>query len=53
VVENTTSAESIIRDTDIATEMVKYANMNILMQAGQSMLTQATQTNVGVLSLMG
>jgi flagellin-like hook-associated protein FlgL len=52
VVENTTSAESIIRDTDMATEMVKYANTNILMQAGQSMLTQATQTNVGVLSLI-
>jgi flagellin len=52
VVENTTSAESIIRDTDMATEMVKYANTNILMQAGQSMLAQATQTNAGVLSLI-
>ena len=53
VVENTTSAESQIRDTDMATEMVKYANNNILSQAGQSMLAQANQSNQGVLSLLG
>ncbi|MCM1553018.1 MAG: flagellar hook protein [Butyrivibrio sp.] len=53
VVENTTSAESQIRDTDMATEMVKYANNNILAQAGQSMLAQANQSNQGVLALLG
>ena len=53
VVENTTSAESAIRDTDMASEMVKYSNNNILMQAGQSMLAQANQSNQGVLSLLG
>ncbi len=53
VVENTTSAESAIRDTDMATEMVKYSNNNILAQAGQSMLAQANQSNQGVLSLLG
>lgn len=52
IVENTTSAESAIRDTDIATEMVKYANNNILAQAGTSMLAQANQSNQGVLSLL-
>ncbi len=52
VVENTTAAESQIRDTDMATEMVKYANNNILAQAGQSMLAQANQANQGVLSLL-
>ena len=53
VVENTTSAESEIRDTDIATEMVKYANNNILQQAGTSMLSQANQSNQLALSLLG
>ena len=53
VVENTTAAESQIRDTDMATEMVKYSNNNILAQAGQSMLAQANQSNQGVLSLLG
>ena len=53
VVENTTSAEAQIRDTDIATEMVKYANNNILQQAGTSMLSQANQTNQLALSLLG
>ena len=53
VVENTTSAESSIRDTDMATEMVKYSNNNILAQAGQAMLAQANQSNQGVLSLLG
>ena len=53
VVENTTSAESQIRDTDMATEMVKYSNANILSQAGQSMLAKANQSNQGVLSLLG
>jgi len=53
VVENTQAAESQIRDTDMATEMVKYSNNNILAQAGQSMLAQANQSNQGVLSLLG
>ncbi|MBR1651709.1 MAG: flagellin [Lachnospiraceae bacterium] len=53
VVENTTAAESQIRDTDMATEMVKYSNSNILQQAGQSMLAQSNQSNQGVLSLLG
>jgi len=53
VVENTTAAESAIRDTDMATEMVKFSNNNILAQAGQSMLAQANQSNQGVLSLLG
>ena len=53
VVENTTSAESAIRDTDMASEMVKYSNNNILTQAGQAMLAQANQSNQGVLSLLG
>ena len=53
VVENTTAAESQIRDTDMATEMVKYSNNNILAQAGQSMLAQANQSNQNVLSLLG
>ena len=53
VVENTTAAESQIRDTDMAAEMVKYSNNNILMQAGQAMLAQANQANQGVLSLIG
>lgn len=53
VVENTTSAESQIRDTDMASEMVKYSNQNILSQAGQAMLAQANQSNQGVLSLLG
>ena len=52
IVENTTSAESAIRDTDIATEMVKYANNNILAQAGQSMLSQANQSNQSALALL-
>ena len=53
VVENTTSAESAIRDTDMASEMVKYSNNNILTQAGQAMLAQSNQSNQGVLSLLG
>ena len=52
IVENTTSAESAIRDTDIATEMVKYSNNNILQQAGTSMLSQANQSNQLALSLL-
>ena len=52
VVENTTSAESRIRDTDMAEEMVEYSKNNILAQAGQSMLAQANQSNQGVLSLL-
>lgn len=53
IVENTTAAESAIRDTDMAEEMVTYSNANILSQAGQSMLAQANQANQGVLSLLG
>ncbi len=53
VVENTTAAESQIRDTDMATEMVKYSNNQILSQAGTSMLAQANQSNQSVLSLLG
>ena len=53
VVENTTSAESEIRDTDMAEEMVQYSKNNILAQAGQSMLAQANQSTQGVLSLLG
>ena len=53
VVENTTAAESQIRDTDMATEMVAYSNNNILAQAGTSMLAQSNQANQSVLSLLG
>jgi len=52
VVENVTAAESRIRDTDMADEMVKYSKNNILTQAGQSMLAQANQSTQGVLSLL-
>jgi flagellin len=52
VVENTTAAESAIRDTDMAETMVKFANNSVLAQAGQAMLAQANQTNQGVLSLL-
>lgn len=53
VVENTTAAESRIRDTDIAKEMVDYANDQILLQAGQSMLAQANHNSDYILSLLG
>jgi len=53
VIENTTSAESSIRDTDMASMMVEFTKNNILAQAGQSMLAQANQSNQGVLSLLG
>ena len=53
VVENTTAAESQIRDTDMAETMVQYTKNNILAQAGQSMLAQANQSTQGVLSLLG
>ncbi len=52
VVENTTAAESRIRDTDMAAEMVKFTNNNVLTQAGTSMLAQANQSNQSVLSLL-
>ena len=52
VSENTSSAESRIRDTDMASEMVTYSKNNILAQAGQSMLAQANQSTQGVLSLL-
>ncbi|HBZ53618.1 MAG TPA: flagellin, partial [Eubacterium sp.] len=51
--ENTQAAESLIRDTDMASTMVEYSKNNILAQAGQSMLAQANQSNQGVLSLLG
>ena len=51
--ENTSAAESRIRDTDMAKEMVNYSKNNILAQAGQSMLAQANQSTQGVLSLLG
>lgn len=53
VIENTTSAESRIRDTDMAAEMVKFTNNNVLVQAGTAMLAQANQSNQSVLSLLG
>ena len=53
IVENTTAAESQIRDTDMATEMVAYSNNQILAQAGTSMLAQANQSNQSVLSILG
>ena len=52
VAENTTAAESRIRDTDMAEEMVEYSKNNILAQAGQSMLAQANQSTQGVMSLL-
>jgi flagellin len=51
--ENTQAAESRIRDTDMADEMVNYSKNNILAQAGQSMLAQANQSTQGVLSILG
>ena len=53
VVENTTAAESRIRDTDMAQEMVEFSKNNILAQAGQAMLAQANMSTQGVLSLLG
>ena len=53
IVENTTAAESQIRDTDMATEMVKHSKNSILQQAGQAMLAQANHINEGVLTLIG
>lgn len=50
--ENTTSAESRIRDTDIAKEMVNYSNIQIIRQAGQSMMAQANQQPQSILSLL-
>ena len=50
--ENLTSAESQIRDTDMASEMTNYTKNNILQQAAQSMLAQANQSTQGVLSLL-
>ena len=52
VVENTTAAESRIRDTDMAKEMVEFSKTNILAQAGQSILAQANQSTQGILSLL-
>ena len=52
VAENTQAAESRIRDTDMAAEMVQYSATNIIQQAGQSMLSQANSQTQGVLSLL-
>lgn len=51
--ENTTAAESLIRDTDMAKTMVQFSIQNILDQAGQAMLAQANQSQQGILSLLG
>jgi flagellin len=51
--ENTQAAESRVRDTDMAEEMVQFSKNNILAQAGQSMLAQANQSTQGVLSILG
>ena len=53
VVENTTAAESAIRDTDMAKTMVEYSNHQILLQAGQSMLAQTNRQSEGILGLLG
>lgn len=53
IVENTTSSESLIRDTDMAKEMVNYSNLDILTQAGQSILAQANQIKQGILTILG
>lgn len=50
---NTVAAKSRIRDTDMAEEMVKLSNINILTQAGEAMLAQANQLSQGILSLLG
>ncbi|MCR5002245.1 MAG: hypothetical protein K6A71_10670 [Lachnospiraceae bacterium] len=52
VAENTQAAESRIRDTDMAAEMVKYSKENILQQVGQSMLAQSNQSRQGILTLL-
>lgn len=51
--ENITAAESRIRDTDMASEMVNFTRANLLSQAGTAMLAQANQSNSGVLQLLG
>ena len=51
--ENTEAADSVIRDTDMAEEMMKLSKENILQQAGQSMLAQSNQNRQGILSLLG
>ena len=52
VAENTTAAESQIRDTDMAKAMVEFSSLNILLQAGQAVLAQANQSKQGVLNLL-
>ena len=52
IVENTTAAESAIRDTDMAAAMVQFSTANIIAQAGQSMLAQSNQSKQGVMSLL-
>lgn len=53
IVENTTASESLIRDADVAEEMVRYSTSQILLQAGQSVLSQANQQSNLILSLIG
>jgi flagellin len=50
--ENITAAESRIRDTDMAEEMMAYTKNNILVQAAQAMLAQANQVPQGILQLL-
>ncbi|MBO6207282.1 MAG: hypothetical protein J6O73_18780 [Lachnospiraceae bacterium] len=50
--ENTQQAESLIRDTDMASEMMNYSAANVIQEAGQAMLSQANHSNQGVLSLL-
>lgn len=52
IIENTTAAESQIRDTDMAKVMVEYSNLSILGQAGEAMMAQANQSNAGILTLL-
>ena len=52
IIENTTAAESSIRDADMAKIMVEYSNLGILEQAGQAMMAQANQSNAGILNLL-
>lgn len=52
IIENTTAAESKIRDTDMAKLMVEYSNLGILEQAGQAMMAQANQSKAGILKLL-
>ncbi len=52
IIENTQHSESVIRDTDMAEEMVRFSKESILQQAGQSMLAQANRSTEGVIALL-